>query len=304
MKLGFPIQRVFGQTLRVHPNAIRWCFVSKSQLIDRSSQNLAIMSLKKNRQNGKRAIAYIRVSSQRQADEGVSIDAQRLSIKEYSKFKRMLLDEADILIEEGVSGGIPLWDRPVGRKLRRMLMTGKYDHIITFKLDRMFRLTHDTLETVDELADAGLALHIVDLQGEPVDTSSAMGRFFLTIMAALAEMERGLISERTQMGMDQLKKTHKKFTQSIFGWDVDASGGLKPNWIEQDVIDYMWWQVEINGMSLTQVARSLNKRGIQGKRGGKWQGSSVVRTFNNPFHKTRLQFPHPKERGSRPWHRK
>jgi len=222
------------------------------------------MSLKKNRQNGKRAIAYIRVSSQRQVDEGVSIAAQTKGIKEYSRFKRLLLDKADILIEEGVSGGIPLWERPVGRKLRRMLMTGKYDHIIIFKLDRMFRLTHDTLETVDELADAGLALHIVDLQGEPVDTSSAMGRFFLTIMAALAEMERGLISERTQMGMDQLKKTHKKFTQSIYGWDVDANGALTPNWNEQDVIDYMVWQVKINGMSLNQVSRSLNLKRYQG----------------------------------------
>jgi DNA invertase Pin-like site-specific DNA recombinase len=168
----------------------------------------------------------------------------------------------------------------------------------------MFRLTHDTLETVDELADAGLALHIVDLQGEPVDTSSAIGRFFLTIMAALAEMERGLISERTQMGMDQLKKTHKKFTQSIFGWDVDETGALKPNWTEQDIIDYMVWQVKINGMSLTQVARSLNLRGIKGKRGGKWQGSSVKRVIENKFHRTRLMFPQPQNWGSKPWHRR
>ena len=61
----------------------------------------------------------------------------------------------DILIEDGVSGGIPLWERPVGRKLRTMLASGNYSHVITLKLDRMFRLTSDTLETVDELADAG-----------------------------------------------------------------------------------------------------------------------------------------------------
>ena len=45
-------------------------------------------------------------------------------------------------------------------------------------------------------------------------------------MAALAEMERGLVSERTQIGMDQLKATHKKFTQSIYGWDVDENGSF------------------------------------------------------------------------------
>ena len=261
------------------------------------------MLIKKNIQNGKRAIAYIRVSSMKQVDKGVSIPAQKGRIEEYCKFKKLDLMEKDVLIEDGVSGGIPLWERPVGRKLRTMLASGNYSHVITLKLDRMFRLTSDTLETVDELSDAGLSLHIVDLQGEPVDTSSPMGRFFLTIMAAMSEMERGLIAERTQMGMDYLKKTHKKFTQSIYGWDVDKNGGLHPNWYEQDVIDFMVWQVKVNGMSLTQVARSLNLRGIKGKRGGNWQGSSISRTIENKFHEQRLKFQQPQKWGSKPWQR-
>ena len=126
----------------------------------------------------------------------------------------------------------------------------------------MFRLVTDALATVDELADSGISLHVVDMDGEAIDTSTSMGRFFLTIMAALAEMERGLVSERTQIGMNQLKATHKKFTQSIYGWDVNADGMFIPNWIEQDIIDYMAWQVEVNGMATAAVARSLNKRGI------------------------------------------
>ena len=51
-------------------------------------------------------------------------------------------------------------------------------------------------------------------------------------MAGLAEMERGFISERTQVGMNQLKSSHKKFTDAIYGWDVDENGSLKPNWDE------------------------------------------------------------------------
>ena len=63
------------------------------------------MLIKKNIQNGKRAIAYIRVSSMKQVDKGVSIPAQKGRIEEYCKFKKLDLMEKDVLIEDGVSGG-------------------------------------------------------------------------------------------------------------------------------------------------------------------------------------------------------
>jgi len=56
----------------------------------------------------------------------------------------------------------------------------------------------------------GIDLHIVDMGGQAIDTTTAVGRLFLTIVAAMAEMERGLISERTQESMDQLKAMNKK----------------------------------------------------------------------------------------------
>ena len=191
------------------------------------------MLLTLNAENPSRALAYVRVSSQRQVDEGVSIEAQIKRIKEYARYKGLTLEDKDILIEKGVSGGIPIWERPVGRNLKMRLETGEYPHLLTMKLDRMFRLVPDALLTVDELANAGISLHIIDLNGEALDTSSSFGRFFLIVMAGLAEMERGLISERTQVGMNQLKSSHKKFTDAIYGWDVDENGSLKPNWYEQ-----------------------------------------------------------------------
>ena len=117
-------------------------------------------------------------------------------------------------------------------------------------------------------------------------------------------MERGLIAERTQMGMNQLKATHRKFTQSIYGWDVDKTGALIPNWNEQNAIDYMDWQVNANGMSAASVGRSLNSRGVKGKRGGQWQGQSVKRTIGHTFHANRVDFPFPSKWGTMPWHRK
>ena len=127
------------------------------------------MLVNNNSANQNKAVAYVRVSSQKQAEEGVSIAAQIKRIKEYANFKGIILEDDDILIERGVSGGIPLWERPKGGKLKRMLNTGKYEHIITMKLDRMFRLVSDMLATVDELDAAGFALHMVDFNCEAID---------------------------------------------------------------------------------------------------------------------------------------
>ena len=149
----------------------------------------------------------------------------------------------------------------------------------------------------------GVRLLVADLGGEAIDTSTSTGKFMLTVFGAIAEMERGLISERTQEGMEQLKAQNKRFTDSIFGWDVDVNGMLIPNWSEQDHIDWMDWQIEVNGMSAAAVARSLNARGITGKRGGQWQGQSVKRTISHTFHANRMDFPFPSNWGTMPWHR-
>ena len=78
------------------------------------------------------------------------------------------------------------------------------------------------------------------------DTSTVVGKFFLTVMSALAEMERGLISERTLEGMHYLKEEQLRFTRAIYGWDHDENGDLFPNWEEQSWINYMAWQVRKN----------------------------------------------------------
>ena len=92
-----------------------------------------------------------------------------------------------------------------GRTLKRKLSSGQYQHLISMKIDRLFRVTSDMLNTVDDLNDSGIDLHIVDMGGQAIDTTTAIGRLFLTIVGAMAEMERGLISERTQEGMNPSK---------------------------------------------------------------------------------------------------
>ena len=252
----------------------------------------------------KRAIAYVRVSTGTQGEDGNSLAQQIRRVQEYAKFRGLTLYSRDIIPEKAVSAGIPLFDRPAGGLLLDRIETGKYDHVICVKLDRMFRITTDAIDTIDQLSKAGVSMHFVDFQGQALDTSSATGRALLTVVAAFAEMERGLISERTRDGMAYLKRNRKRFTRSIYGWDVRKGGSLVPNWNEQDKIDYMVWQMDENDVSATAVARSLNKRGLKGKLGGKWQHSGVVSAARNDFHEKRDDFSLPKKWGKRAWHRK
>ncbi len=251
-----------------------------------------------------RAIAYVRVSTSRQADEGNSIASQSTRIQRYARDNGLRLMSRDIVPDDGVSGGVPFENRKGGRLVMDRIETGKYGHLIALKLDRMSRDQIDAVQTIDQLDAEGISVHFVDWFGSSLDTRSPMGRFMLQLVAALAEMERGLISERTRDGMEYLRRNKKRFTHSIYGWNVRKDGSLVPNWKEQDAIDYMVWQMEGNDMSATSVARSLNKRGLKGKKGGKWQGGDVIRTVYNDFHMSRNDFPLPSKWGKRPWHRK
>jgi len=250
-----------------------------------------------------RAIAYVRVSSARQVDEGNSIASQTASIRQYAKGRGLRLLSRDIVIDEGVSGGIPLWDRPGGRLLMKRVESGKFGHLIAMKLDRLFRITSDAIHTVDELHDEGIGLHVINLGGQSMDTSTSMGRFFFQIVASFAELERGLISERTREGMAYLKDNHMRFTRSMYGWDVREDGGIKPNWKEQNHIDYMVWMMK-DGMSAHSIARANNEKGKLGKNGGKWSSETVLSVTRNEYHRERVKFDAPKSWGTRVWQRR
>ena len=252
----------------------------------------------------KRAVAYVRVSTAQQVEEGTSITSQSVRVSEYARFRRLRLKSRDIVHDNGVSGGIPLFDRTGGSRLADLIETGKYSHVIAVKLDRMFRMTTDAIDTMDTLAEMDIAIHFVDFNGQALDTSTSTGRFFITMIAALAEMERGLVSERTREGMSYLRDNHLRFTKDIYGWDVKEDGSIRPNWLEQSRIDFMAWQMRKNGMSAYSVAKCMNARGWLGKKGGKWNSTSVKRVVRNKFHMTRSEYGIPKKWGTKPWHRK
>src|SRR5689334_21569436 len=143
----------------------------------------------------KAALGYVRVSTDEQAKEGVSLDAQEQSIRAYAMLRGLRL--VKIFREEGVSGGIPLAERPQGRMLvAAMEKRSGPRHVIAVKLDRLFRSAADALNHSAAWRKTKRTLHFTDMNGNAVDTSTAMGQMFFTLLAGFAEMEKNLIGER------------------------------------------------------------------------------------------------------------
>ena len=248
-----------------------------------------------------RAAAYIRVSSKKQAEEGVSIAAQIEMAKAYATLKNYSLADDDIFIDDGVSAATHLWSRPAGKKLHRHLYDEDIRHLIAAKMDRLFRDVQDLLSTIDELRQMKATLHLLEYNGATLDTSSAMGRFFLTVIGGIAELERGQVSERTKIAMAHMRSHCKVFTGAIYGWDR-VGGDLVPNWDEQSYIDYMRDLYFGVGLSGYQVANFMNEYGSSGKLGGKWRSSTVLRTMRYEFHQQREQFKKPDWWKNAPFH--
>ena len=251
-----------------------------------------------------RALAYVRVSTVRQVNEGNSIASQTERIRAYARSKGISIRSKDIIIEEGTSASIPIWERDNGKVLLRKLNSGNYEHLIVTKLDRMFRITSDAILTIDELGDMEVGFHVIDMGGQSLDTTSPMGRYILIFVANTSELERNLIAERTREALQYLRNKGRKFTRCMYGWDVNSKGKNIPNWEEQSRIDFMCWQMRMNEVSATKVARMMNKRGWKGKLGGTWAAQSVINVVNNSYHLRRQRFRHPEWWSTKSWHRK
>jgi len=197
-----------------------------------------------------RAAGYVRVSTEEQAREGVSLEHQRAKVVAYVQLHEMRL--TGFCCDEGVSAKT-LGKRKGAQDLLRLARAGEIDAIVVYKLDRLFRNAREALEVATELNALGVALHSVT---ERIDTQSAMGRFFFTIMAACAEMERNLISERTRDALRHKKANGQVYNHAPFGWDA-VDGTLVTNGDELEVIRWMR-RKRAEGWSLQQIANGLN----------------------------------------------
>ena len=99
-----------------------------------NSKKSRISNVFGNKKNKSRAVAYARVSSKRQAEEGVSLDARVERLLAYAEFRGLELDSGDIYIDDGISAAIHLWSRPAGRKMRETIYHERVGHVLALKM--------------------------------------------------------------------------------------------------------------------------------------------------------------------------
>ncbi len=220
-------------------------------------------------------VAYVRVSTEEQANEGVSLDAQEARIRAYCAMRGLEL--AEVVVDAGVSAYKPLADREGGRRVLDMVRTRKVAAVVALKLDRLFRNAADCLDVCGAWDRAGVALHLVDIGGQAVDTSSAMGRFFLTVMAGAAELERNQIAERTSLAL-QHKRAKGELVGSVpYGFTLADDGvTLVENEAEQGVIRTVR-EARDRGLSLRAIAAELERSGVVSRKGRRFEATQIAR---------------------------
>jgi len=219
-----------------------------------------------------RTVAYLRVSTDKQADHGVSLDAQRAKVEAYAN----LYDLDLVAVEVDAGESAKSLDRPALARALATLKAGKADALLVVKLDRLTRSVRDLCDLVDRYFKGGkCALLSVS---EQVDTRSASGRMVLNMLATIGQWERETIGERTAVAM-QHKAAKGEFTGggAPYGYTVSDDGvTLAPVEAEQAVLAVAR-DLRAAGLSLRKVAAALDARGLRARSGRPFTAEQISR---------------------------
>lgn len=220
---------------------------------------------------------YARVSTTNQAEEGYSIDGQIDSLEKYCE--AMGWDVYNKYIDAGFSGGS--LNRPEMTNLINDVKNGLFDTVLVYKLDRLSRNVRDTLYLIKDVFNTN-KIDFVSIQ-ENIDTSSAMGTLFLTLLSAIAEFEREQIKERMQLGKLGRAKSGKSmmWSKTSYGYDyIKETGTLSVNPYQALIVRKMF-QWYLSGMSITKLRDALNDQYGQDK---EWSYRTVRVILSNPVY--------------------
>lgn len=212
-----------------------------------------------------RAVAYIRVSTDKQAEQGLSLEAQRQKVTQYATLYD--IEIVDVIVDAASAKSL---DRP-GLELALGLLSRKEANaVLVTKLDRLTRSVKDLgflLENYFQEHD-----NVLLAVNEQVDTRTAAGRMVLNILMSVAQWERETIGERTRDALAELK------TQNV---------QLGQRRIEQLLPPEILLEIRkmhANGLSQRRIVEELNRRQVPTARGrGKWGLDSVQRALKAPI---------------------
>jgi site-specific DNA recombinase len=218
-----------------------------------------------------RTVAYVRVSTDKQADHGVSLEAQQSKIRAYAEL--YALDLVEVIVDAGVSA--KTLDRPGLARALGMLKSGEAAALLVVKLDRLTRSVRDLGQLVADYFGAtnGPALLSVS---EQVDTRTAGGRLVLNVLGAVSQWEREAIGERTSAAMRHMASEGAYIGGQVpFGFRLDGEQ-LVQHEAEQAAIRAAR-ELREQGLSLRAVAAGLEDRGFRTRTGRGFAAVQVQR---------------------------
>lgn len=227
-----------------------------------------------------KAIGYIRVSTEEQAKEGISLDNQKAKIGAYCESQDWEL--VKVFSDEGFSG------KDIKRQgLQELLSFLEADHVnvvVVYKTDRLTRKQRHLYQLLEDIFEKkGVGFKSVT---EPFDTTTAMGKGFLGMLGVFAQLEGDLISERTKEALAYKIKQGEYLGSPPLGFEA-LEKELKKNNDELEVVEEIFKLKKGRGknrLSLRQIAKRLNERGFRSKRGAKFYHGTVSYILKNPVY--------------------
>lgn len=215
------------------------------------------------------AVAYLRCSTDKQAEQGLTLEVQESKVRAYAALYDIHL--VTIIVDAGASA--KTLDRAGLQQALMMLKTGAADALLVMKLDRLSRSVADLGVLVEKYFQRAALLSVT----EQLDTRSAGGRLCLNLLASVAQWERETIGERTSYAMQAKKEKGERVGAVPFGFVLDADAKrLRAVEAEQHAIT-LARRLRADGLSLRQVAERLEDEGHLARSGRRLAPEQVRR---------------------------
>ncbi|MDL4842789.1 recombinase family protein [Aquibacillus rhizosphaerae] len=220
---------------------------------------------------------YIRVSTAEQAEHGYSISAQRERLKAYCIAQNW--DIVGFYVDEGISAKNT--KRPELQRMINNIEIGEIECVLVYKLDRLTRSVLDLYKLLETFEKYDCKFKSAT---EVYETTTAMGRMFITLVAALAQFERENMAERISMGLQE-KARQGKYThnQRLFGYNL-KDGVLTIKEDEAETVK-MIVDMYLGGKGAGTICKYLNERNIGTRDGNYWNDKPLIQLLKNPVYK-------------------
>ncbi len=230
-----------------------------------------------------KAALYIRVSTEEQALEGYSLEAQEKKLLAYCQDVADDLEVYDIYRDDGYTGRNP--NRPEYQRM--MSEIDDWDVVVVLKMDRIHRNTREFILMMDRLTKKHKEFRSAT---EDLDTTTAMGRFVVNIIQGIAQLESEQNGERTRFVMEEkaLNLRNTEAESRTLGFNPPYGFGLDGGLLiavpeEQEVVRRIYSEY-LRNVSLAQLAEDLNRDGLRTRRGIKWTKDNLSTILHNPIY--------------------